>query len=65
MNISTFTSGGNLFVNCECVKSYAFQNAETRGRSVLLPVICAVFGLSQDCCAHLSRIECLLPRCPA
>lgn len=27
MNISAFCSNGNVFINCECIKGYAFKNA--------------------------------------
>ena len=66
MNITVFTSSDDVFVNCECIKGYAFKNAAIGEKCALLPVMTAVFGLSQDTCAHLCRIECLLPqRCPA
>jgi hypothetical protein len=61
MNITLFASHGNVFVNCECIKGYAFKNALTRVNSALLPVICAGFGILRDNCAHFRRVECLLP----
>lgn len=62
MNISAFSSDGNVFVNCEYVKSFAFKNAASWVKYAILPVICAIFGILQDSYAHYYRIECLLPQ---
>ena len=62
MNIKRFASEDNVFVNYECIKGYAFKNAAAWVKSAILPVICAVWGLSGDNCAHFCRIECLLPK---
>ena len=61
MNMTTYVSGGNVYVNCECVHGYAFDNAALRAKSAVLPVICANFGILQDKSAHFYRIGCLLP----
>ena len=61
MNISAFSAGGSVYMNCECVNGYAFENAIVWVKSALLPVICAIFGLLRGYCAHFRRIECLLP----
>ena len=61
MNISTFCSNSNVFINCECIKGYAFKNAAFLVKSTLLLVICAIFGLSRDNCVHFCRVECLFP----
>lgn len=61
MNISAFCSNGNVYVNCECIKGYAFKNAASWVKFALLPVICANFGQLRDDCVHFRRIECLLP----
>ncbi len=61
MNLSVFSSNDHVFVNCECIKGYAFKNALLWVNCALLPVICAIFKVSQDNCAHLSRFEYLLP----
>jgi hypothetical protein len=66
MNITSFSSNGNAFVNFEYIKGYSFKNAGLWVNCVLLPVICAGFALLQDSCVHFSRIDCLLPHnCPA
>lgn len=62
MIIKSFVSNGDVFSNFECVTGYAYVNAVLWVKSALLSVICAVFGLSQDSCVHLNRIECLLPQ---
>lgn len=62
MNISAFSSDGNVFVNCEYVKSFAFKNAASWVKYALLPVICAIFGISQGSYAHFYRFGCLLPQ---
>lgn len=66
MNLTVIADGKNVFAGCECIHGYAFKNAATWDNCALLPVITAGLGLKQDTCAHLNRIECLLPQsCPA
>ena len=61
MNITSFVSSGNVYLNCESIKGYAFRKTSLWGKCALLPVICADFELRQDKCAHLRLIERLLP----
>ena len=61
MNLTVIADGENVFAGCECIKGYAFKNTDIGEKCALLPVITAVLGVAQDTCAHLSRIECLLP----
>lgn len=61
MNITVFSSSGNVYSYCECINGFAFKNVTSWVKCALLPVICAGFALSQDSCAHFGRIECLLP----
>ena len=61
MNISVFSTGGNVYLNYECVKGFTFKNAAAWVKCALLPVICANFGLLRGYCAHFCRIEYLLP----
>jgi len=61
LNITMIADRNEVFVTCEYIKGYAYKNGALWVNYALLPVICAVFGLSQDNCAHLSRIGCLLP----
>ena len=61
MNISGFAQDDRMFADCEHFRGNAFIKAISWVKCALLPVICARFGLSQDSCAHFSRIECLLP----
>ena len=66
MNLTVIAVGKTVFAGCECINGYAFNKAAIGEKCALLPVITAVFGLSQDTCAHLSRVECLLSQsCPA
>ena len=44
MNIFAFCSSGDVYVNCGCIKGYAFKNAVSGVKSALLPVICANNG---------------------
>lgn len=61
MNISDLYSNGSVTFEHECIHGIAFKNAAAGARCALLPVLCDSFGLLWDYCAHLSRIECLLP----
>ena len=62
MNIAVFSSEGNVFTDCECIKGYTYKNPGTWVKSALLPVRSSVFGVAQDMCAHFYPIECLLPQ---
>ncbi len=61
MNISSFFSDGNVYMNCEQIKGFAFKNAASRAKRANLPVICSNLSLLRDICAHFSPVECLLP----
>jgi len=62
MNMWAFESQNRVFVCCECVQGYAFDQNNTRAKSALLPVDCSDFAHLQDYSAHLQPMECLLPR---
>ena len=61
MNIATFVSGGEVFVNRECIKRYAFKKAPAWDRSALLPVICAQVAAAVDSSAHLAVLNASRP----
>jgi hypothetical protein len=61
MNISTFYSDGSVYINCEQIKGFAFNNAASRAERANLPVICSNSDLLRDICVHFSPFECLLP----
>ena len=61
LSITMIADRDEVFVACEYINDYAFKNGALGVEYALLPVICAGFGLSQDNCAHLSRIGCLSP----
>jgi len=63
MNLTIIVDEDEVFAACEYIKGYTFNNAAVGVKYALLPVICAIFGLSQDRYVHLSRIECLSPQC--
>ena len=63
-----YVDSGDVFAGFERTKVIAFGNAVSWVKCalfsvacVIVPVICAVFGLSQGCCAHFCRIEYLSP----
>ena len=61
MNVSTLNNNGKVYINCENIKGYAFNNVMSGEKSALLPVICANFGQLRDFCVCCRRFECLLP----
>ncbi len=61
MNMMAFSSNGNVYMNCECVKGISFNDLQVWVKSALSPVIAVDFVLLRDNCAHFYRMECLLP----
>lgn len=69
MNISVFSSGSNVFVNCECIKGYAFKITHSLDKSAPLANInhqlTAVLAIVWDRSVHFSKLldcfECLSP----
>ena len=61
MERSPFISGERLSVNCDFMHGIAFYVAPTREKCAQLPVICAVFGLSQGKSALFGLMERLSP----
>ena len=61
MNVSILNNNGKVYINCEYIKGYAFNNVMSREKSALLPVFCANFGQLRDCSVYFRRFECLLP----
>ncbi len=51
-----------LFPGSEIWRKSAFKNAASRVNCAILHVVTADLALSQDNCAHISRVECLSPR---
>ena len=61
MNLTVFSCNGTVFVNCECIKGYAFKMVAPRGKSAHLEAFraprTAYFTALQDNCAHFDRIR--------
>ena len=57
MNLTVFASVDGAYVNCECIKGYAFKSASAWDNCALLPVLTADFGLSQDNSAHFAVLN--------
>ena len=61
MNVCIFNINGIVYINCEYIKGFTFNNMMLGVKSALLPVICANIGQVRDYFVHFRRIECLLP----
>jgi hypothetical protein len=68
LNLVVYADSGEVFAGFERTKVIAFGNAVSWVKcalfsvaSAIVPVICAVIGLSRDNCAHFYRIEYLSP----
>lgn len=62
MNITVVRSREDSFINCECIKGFAFDLALFKDTCARLPHICAGSGRSQDNCTLFSRNGRLSPR---
>lgn len=72
MNITVFTSGNDVFTNCECIKGYAFKMAAPRGKSAhfafnsaalqfITARVAGFFANSQYNCGHFDKTISLSP----
>ncbi|MCL2081318.1 MAG: hypothetical protein FWH16_04390 [Oscillospiraceae bacterium] len=66
MKIKLVADKNDVYGNRERIARFASLYAVAWAKCALLPVICAVFGILRDNCAHFSRVEYLLPQnCPS
>jgi hypothetical protein len=62
LNLTVIVDNSDVIAGCECIKGIAFNNAVSWVKCALLPIMCAIFGISHDNCVQFDRVEYLSPQ---